>query len=160
KDLGPLLDLIVDVVPPPAGDAQAPLAMHVTTLDHDDYLGYVAIGRVESGRVKQGQKALCVHRNGAREEFRIQKILGFQALKRFELGGAAAGDICAVTGMPDLTVGEPITEMERPVVLPLLDIEEPTVKMYFISNNGPFAGTEGKYVPSRNLRDRLYKEIK
>ena len=160
RDLSPLMDLIVEKVPPPSVDVNAPLAMHVTTLDHDDYLGYVAIGRVESGRLKQGQKALCIHRNGQREEFRIAKILGFQSLKRFELAEAAAGDICAVTGMQDLTVGETITEVERPVVLPLLEIEEPTVKIYFMANNGPFAGTEGKYVTSRNLHDRLYKETK
>src|SRR4051812_1704244 len=160
RDLGPLLDLIVEKVPPPSGDLLAPLAMHVTTLDHDDYLGYVAIGRVESGRVKQGQKVMCVHRSGAREEFRVAKILGFQSLKRFELAEAAAGDICAVTGMQDLTVGETITEIERPIVLPLLEIEEPTVKMYFMANNGPFAGTEGKYVTTRNVHDRLFKETK
>ena len=160
KDLAPLLDLIVEKVPPPNVQVDAPLAMHVTTLDHDDYLGYVAIGRIEAGKIKTGQRAMCVHRNGKREEFRIAKILGFQALKRFELAEAAAGDICAVTGMEDLTVGETITEIERPVVLPLLEIEEPTVKMYFMSNNGPFAGSEGKFVTSRNLRDRLFKETK
>jgi GTP-binding protein len=160
KDLGPLLDLIVEVVPPPAAEVEAPLAMHVTTLDYDDYLGYVAIGRIESGRIKPGERVLCVHRNGAREEFRVAKLLGYQSLKRFELAEATAGDICAVTGMQDLTVGETITEIARPVILPLLEIEEPTVKMQFMSNNGPFAGKEGKYVTSRNLRDRLLKEVK
>jgi GTP-binding protein len=160
KDLGPLLDLIVDVVPPPAADVESPLAMHVTTLDYDDYLGYVAIGRIESGRIKPGERVLCVHRNGAREEFRVAKLLGYQSLKRFELAEATAGDICAVTGMQDLTVGETITEIARPTILPLLEIEEPTVKMQFMSNNGPFAGKEGKYVTSRNLRDRLLKEVK
>jgi GTP-binding protein len=160
KDLGPLLDLIVEVVPPPAAEVEAPLAMHVTTLDYDDYLGYVAIGRIESGRIKPGERVLCVHRNGAREEFRVAKLLGYQSLKRFELAEATAGDICAVTGMQDLTVGETITEIARPIILPLLEIEEPTVKMQFMSNNGPFAGKEGKYVTSRNLRDRLLKEVK
>ncbi len=159
-DLAPLLDLIVEQVPPPAADVEAPLAMHVTTLDYDDYLGYVAIGRIQSGRIKPGDRVLCVHRDGAKEEFRVAKLLGYQSLKRFELGEAAAGDICAVTGMQDLTVGETITEIARPVVLPLLEIEEPTVKMQFMSNNGPFAGQEGKYVTSRNLRDRLFKEVK
>jgi len=159
-DLSPLLDLIIEKAPPPSVDMTGPLAMHVTTLDHDDFLGYVAIGRVESGKIKTGQKALCVHRDGRREEFRVAKILGFQSLKRFELAEANAGDICAVTGMSDLTVGETITEIERPVVLPLLEIEEPTVKMFFMSNNGPFAGQEGKFVTSRNLHDRLYKETK
>ena len=160
KDLSPLLDLVLEKVPPPAADITAPLAMCVTTLDYDDYLGYVAIGRIESGRVKQGDRALCVHRDGSREEFRVAKILGYQSLKRFELAEAAAGDICAITGMQDLTVGETITEPLRPIVLPLLDIEEPTVQMQFMSNNGPFAGTEGKFVTSRNLRDRLFKEMK
>ena len=160
KDLGPLLDIIVQKVPPPVADVDAPLAMHVTTLDYDDYLGYVAIGRIESGRIKMGERVMCVHRDGKREEFRVQKLLGYQSLKRFELAEAAAGDICAVTGMQDLTVGETITEIARPVVLPLLEIEEPTVKMQFMSNNGPFAGKEGKFVTSRNLRDRLFKETK
>jgi GTP-binding protein len=123
KDLGPLLDMIVEKVKPPGGDVDAPLAMHVTTLDYDDYLGYVAIGRIDSGRVKTGDRVLCVHRDGKREEFRVQKLLGYQSLKRFELAEAAAGDICAVTGMQDLTVGETITEIARPVVLPLLEIE-------------------------------------
>ena len=160
KDLGPLLDMIVEKVKPPAGDVDAPLAMHVTTLDYDDYLGYVAIGRIDSGRIKQADRVMVVHRDGKREEFRVQKLLGYQSLKRFELAEAAAGDICAVTGMQDLTVGETITEIARPVVLPLLEIEEPTVKMQFMSNNGPFAGKEGKFVTSRNLRDRLFKELK
>src|SRR6187455_829539 len=160
KDLAPLLDLIVETVPPPNADVEAPLAMHVTTLDYDDYLGYVAIGRIESGRIKTGERLLLAHRNGSREEFRVAKLLGYQSLKRFELAEAAAGDICAVTGMADLTVGETITDIARPIILPLLEIEEPTVKMQFMSNNGPFAGKEGKYVTSRNLRDRLFKEIK
>jgi len=160
RNLSPLLDLVVEKVPPPAADIDAPLAMHVATLDYDDYLGYVAIGRILSGSIRQGDRALCVHRDGKREEFRVQKLLGYQSLKRFELAEAAAGDICAVTGMQDLTVGETITEIARPIVLPLLEIEEPTVKMQFMVNNGPFAGTEGKYVTSRNLRERLSKEIK
>jgi GTP-binding protein len=158
--LGPLLDLIVEKAPPPKAVVDAPFAMHVATLDYDDYLGYVGIGRVLSGKVKTGDRALAIHRDGKREEFRVAKILGYQALKRFELAEAAAGDICAITGMQDLTVGETITEVARPVVLPLLEIEEPTVKMQFIANNGPFAGTEGKYVTSRNLRERLQKELK
>jgi len=160
KDLGPLLDLILDHVPAPVADVEAPLAMHVTTLDYDDYLGYVGIGRVQSGRIKTGDRVLCVHRDSRREPFRVAKILGYQALKRFELGEAAAGDICALTGMQDLTVGETITGTEAPIVLPLLEIEEPTVKMQFMANNGPFAGREGKFVTSRNLRDRLFKELK
>jgi GTP-binding protein len=134
--------------------------MHVTTLDlrRLPRLRGHRPGRVgphEAGRARPVRSP-----RRQREEFRVAKILGFQSLKRFELAEAAAGDICAITGMQDLTVGETITEIERPVVLPLLEIEEPTVKMYFMANNGPFAGTEGKYVTSRNLRDRLFKETK
>jgi GTP-binding protein len=160
KDLSPLLDLIVQKAPPPKVNVNAPLAMHVTTLDYDDYLGYVGIGRIQSGKIRQGERALLVHRDGKREDFRVAKILGYQALKRFELAEASAGDICAITGMEDLTVGETITDPTNPTVLPLLEIEEPTVKMQFMVNNGPFAGQEGKYVTSRNLRERLQKEVK
>jgi GTP-binding protein len=160
KDLSPLLDLVVAKCPPPRVNVDAPLAMHVTTLDYDDYLGYVGIGRIQSGKIRQGERALLVHRDGKREDFRVAKILGYQALKRFELAEASAGDICAITGMEDLTVGETITDPQQPTVLPLLEIEEPTVKMQFMVNNGPFAGLEGKYVTSRNLRERLQKEVK
>src|SRR4051812_27040893 len=160
KDLSPLLDLVVAKCPPPKVNIDAPLAMHVTTLDYDDYLGYVGIGRIQSGKIRQGERSLLVHRDGKREEFRVAKILGYQALKRFELAEASAGDICAITGMEDLTVGETITDPTQPTVLPLLEIEEPTVKMQFMVNNGPFAGLEGKYVTSRNLRERLQKEVK
>src|SRR4051794_11926150 len=142
KDLSPLLDLVVASVPPPAADVDAPLAMHVATLDYDDYLGYVGIGRILSGRIKTGERAMLVHRDGKREDFRVAKILGYQALKRFELAEASAGDICAITGMEDLTVGETITDPQQPTVLPLLEIEEPTVRMQFMVNNGPFAGQE------------------
>ena len=160
KDLSPLLDLVVAKCPPPKVNLEAPLALHVTTLDYDDYLGYVGIGRIQSGKIRQGERALLVHRDGKREDFRVAKILGYQALKRFELAEASAGDICAITGMEDLTVGETITDPSSPIVLPLLEIEEPTVKMQFMVNNGPFAGQEGKYVTSRNLRERLEKEVK
>jgi GTP-binding protein len=160
KDLSPLLDLVVQKAPPPRVDVGAPLTMHVTTLDYDDYLGYVGIGRISAGKIRTGERAMLVHRDGKREEFRVAKILGYQALKRFELAEASAGDICAITGMEDLTVGETITDPTNPRVLPLLEIEEPTVKMQFMVNNGPFAGQDGKYVTSRNLRERLMKEIK
>ena len=160
KDLGPLLDLIVEKVPPAAGDPDAPLLMHVATLDYDDYLGYVAIGRMRAGRSKVGDRVLLAHRDGKKEEFRVQKVLGFQGLKRFELAEATAGDIVAFTGMQDLNVGETITSIANPTILPLLKVDEPTITMHFSVNDGPFAGSEGKYVTSRNLRERLYREIK
>jgi GTP-binding protein len=160
KDLSPLLDLIVEKVPAAAGDPDAPLCMQVATLDYDDYLGYMAIGRMRAGRAKVGDRVLLAHRDGSREEFRVQKVLGFQGLKRFELAEALAGDIVAFTGMSELNVGETITSIAAPTILPLLKIDAPTISMNFRVNDGPFAGREGKYVTSRNLRERLFREIK
>ncbi len=160
RDLTPLLDLIVEKVPPAAGDPDAPLCLQVATLDYDDYLGYMAIGRMRAGRAKVGDRVLLAHRDGSREEFRVQKVLGFQGLKRFELAEALAGDIVAFTGMAELNVGETITSIAEPTILPLLKVDAPTISMNFRVNDGPFAGREGKYVTSRNLRERLFREIK
>ncbi|MFN0246231.1 MAG: translational GTPase TypA [Kofleriaceae bacterium] len=160
KDLGPILDLIVEKVPPASGDPEAPLLMQVATLDYDDYLGYMAIGRMRAGRSKVGDRVLLAHRDGSKEEFRVQKVLGFQGLKRFELAEAVAGDIVAFTGMANLNVGETITSIQNPTILPLLKIDAPTITMNFRVNDGPFAGKEGKYVTSRNLAERLERELK
>jgi GTP-binding protein len=160
KDLAPLLDLIVEKVPAAVGDPDAPLCMQVATLDYDDYLGYMAIGRMRTGRCEVGNRVLLAHRDGSREEFRVQKVLGFQGLKRFELAEATAGDIVAITGMENLNVGETVTSIAEPTILPLLKIDAPTITMNFRVNDGPFAGKEGKYVTSRNLRERLEREIK
>ncbi len=159
-DLAPLLDLIVEAVPPAQGDPAAPLVMQVATLDYDDFLGYMAIGRVATGTTKVGDRVLLAHRDGSREEFRVQKVLGFQGLKRFELAEARAGDIVAITGMSELNVGETITSIQKPTVLPLLTVDAPTISMFFKANDGPFAGKDGKFVTSRNLRDRLQREVK
>jgi len=159
-DLAPLLDLIVEKVPPPVADAESPLCMQVATLDYDDFLGYLAIGRMKAGKCKVGDRVLLAHRDGSREEFRIQKVLGFQGLKRFELAEAKAGDIVALTGMNELNVGETITSIAQPTILPLLTVDDPTITMTFRVNDGPFAGKEGKYVTSRNLRERLMREVK
>ena len=160
KDLGPILDLIIEKVPPAGGDMDAPLLMQVATLDYDDYLGYMAIGRMRAGRSKVGDRVLLAHRDGSKEEFRVQKVLGFQGLKRFELAEAVAGDIVAFTGMANLNVGETITSIQNPTILPLLKIDAPTITMNFRVNDGPFAGKEGKYVTSRNLAERLHRELK
>ena len=158
-DLTPLLDLILDKVPPPEADPDAPLCMQVATLDYDDFLGYVAIGRMLSGKIAMGDRVLRIGRDG-KEEFRVAKLLAYQALKRFEVGESQAGDIVAVTGMSELNVGETLTSISDPRPLPLMSVDEPTITMQFIANNGPFAGTEGKFVTTRNLRERLWKELK
>jgi len=160
KDLGPLLDLILEKVPPPEADLDAALCMQVATLDYDDFLGYVAIGRMKAGKAKVGDRVLLAHRDGSKEEFRVQKVLGFQGLKRFELAEARAGDVVAFTGMNELNVGETITSITEPNILPLLTVDAPTITMTFRVNDGPFAGKEGKFVTSRNLRERLLREVK
>lgn len=160
KDLTPLLETILERVPGPSVDPEHPLTMQVSTLDYDDFLGYVAIGRVTAGEMKMGDRALLMHKDGSREEFRISKLLNFQGLRRFEIPFAAAGDIVAVTGMNELNVGETITAIHHPVAMPMLTIDEPTISMHFMVNNGPFAGADGKYVTSRNIRERLLKETK
>jgi GTP-binding protein len=158
--LDPLFKLILEHVPPPPGDVDSPLCLQVTTLDYDDFLGYVGIGRIETGRVKMNDRVLLGRISGATEEFRVMKLLAFQGLSRIEQPEAKAGDIIAVTGMSALTVGDTITSIESPRILPKLQIDEPTVNMTFMVNNGPLAGTEGKYVTSRNLRERLEKELR
>ena len=160
NNLAPLLELIVQAVPPAQGDTTAPLCMQVATLDYDEFLGYMAIGRVASGVCKVGDRVLLAHPEGRREPFRIQKLIGFQGLKRFELNRAAAGDIAAITGMNELHVGETITAVEQPTILPALTVDAPTLTMNFRVNDGPFAGREGKFVTSRNITDRLMREIK
>jgi GTP-binding protein len=159
-DLSPILDLIVDWVPPPRADVDAPFCMQVATLQYDDYLGYMAIGRVLGGTTKVGDRVLRAHRDGKRSEFRVQKVLGFQGLKRFELAEGKAGDIIAITGMSELNVGETITSITDPQILPVLTVDAPTMSMFFRANDGPLAGREGKYVTSRNVYERLQREIK
>ena len=159
-DLSALLDIIVEHVPPPKGDPAAALCMQVATLQYDDYLGYLAIGRMSGGRCRKNDMVLQVHPDGRKEQFRVQKILGFQGLKKFELSEARAGDIAAISGMEDLTVGATLTSPASPVVLPPLSVDEPTITMDFMVNDGPFAGKEGKYVTSRVIRDRLHRETR
>jgi GTP-binding protein len=159
-DLSPILDLILEKVPEPPGDMDAGFCMQVATLAYDDYLGYLAIGRVETGQCKVGDRLMVAKRGGGKEEFRVQKVLGFQGLKRFELAVAGAGDIVAVTGMSELSVGETVTAIDRPRILPPMTIDEPTISMEFMVNDSPFSGTEGKYVTSRNIRERLEREVK
>jgi GTP-binding protein len=115
---------------------------------------------MRQGRAKVGDRVLLAHRDGKKEEFRVQKVLGFQGLKRFELAEAIAGNIVAFTGMAELNVGETITSIAQPTILPLLKIDAPTITMNFRVNDGPFAGKEGKYVTSRNLAERLHRELK
>ena len=160
QGLAPLLDLIVEWAPPAAGDVTSPFCMRVATLTYDDYLGYLGIGRVDTGSCAVGDRLLLAQRDGGRYEFRVQRVLGFQGLKRFELAVARAGDIVALCGMDELNVGETITSIAQPRILPPVTVDAPTMSMDFRVNDGPFSGKEGKWVTSRNLRERLYREVK
>jgi GTP-binding protein len=160
RDLAPLLDLLLERVAPAGGDEEAPFCMQVATLDYDDFLGYLAIGRVRAGRCRVGDRVVLVRDSGERVGFRVQKLLGFQGLRRFELAEARAGDVVAVTGMGELEVGDTLCDAEQPVVLPRLKVDAPTMSTNFCANDGPFAGREGKWVTSRKLRERLLREIR
>ncbi|MDP8224613.1 MAG: translational GTPase TypA [Candidatus Lernaella stagnicola] len=160
KDLTPLFRAICDKVSPPDVDRSATPAFQVSTFSHDEYLGNMAIGRVESGTFHAGERALLVHRDDTTEEFRINNVLGFRGLHRFEMPLASAGDIVALTGMSELNVGETVTSIENPIRLPLLKVDAPTVSMAFMTNTSPNAGREGKFITSAKIAERLALEKK
>jgi GTP-binding protein len=159
-DLTPLFRVIRDHVPAPQVDPNASPALQVTTFGHDEYLGSMAIGRVESGVFRPGERALLVRQDGRRDVFRINNVLAFRGLHRFDIDQATAGDIVAMTGMDDLNVGETITSVENPRVLPLLEVDAPTVSMAFMTNTSPTVGKDGRFVTSAKLKERLEREKK
>jgi len=158
-DLRPLFDAIVEHVPPPRGNADAPLQLLVANLDSSDYLGRIAIGRIFNGRVKIGDPVAVVKLSTAVQETKVTKLYAFEGLKRVDIQDAAAGDIVCLAGIEDITIGETITDMEHQVAIPPVAIDEPTVSMIFGVNTSPMAGRDGQYVTSRQLRDRLDREL-
>ncbi|MFP4007588.1 MAG: translational GTPase TypA [Spirulinaceae cyanobacterium] len=159
KDMQPLFEAILHHVPPPAGDPEKPLQLQVTTLDYSDYLGRIVIGRIHNGIIKAGQQAALYKEDGSIVKTKISKLLGFNGLNRVEIEEASAGNIVAVAGFADANIGETITCPDEPQALPLINVDEPTLQMTFSINDSPFAGQEGKFVTSRQLRDRLYREL-
>ncbi|HEY3380740.1 MAG TPA: translational GTPase TypA [Vicinamibacterales bacterium] len=158
-DLRPLFDAIVKHVPPPRGDADAPLQLLVANLDSSDYLGRIAIGRVFNGRVRIGDQVAVCKLDARVQETRVTKLYAFDGLKRVDITEAAAGDIVCLAGIDDITIGETIADAEHRVAIPPIAVDEPTVSMVFGVNTSPMAGRDGQYVTSRNLRDRLMKEL-
>jgi GTP-binding protein len=158
-DLRPLFDAIVDHVPPPRGDADAPLQILVANLDSSDYLGRIAIGRIFNGRIRVGDPVAVCKLDAAVQERRVTRLLAFDGLKRVEVDEASAGDIVCVAGLDDITIGETIADPEHRIAIPTVAIDEPTVSMVFGVNTSPMAGRDGQYVTSRNLRDRLEREL-
>ena len=155
--LEPLMDLLIKEIPAPQGDVEGPLQMMVTTLDSDEYVGRVAIGRIMRGKIKEGQNVVVISGDGETKE-RIGKVYVYQGLKRMEVTEAELGEIVAITGLPSASIGHTVADAENPEALPSINIDEPTLSMTFGVNTSPFAGREGQFVTSRHLRDRLYKE--
>ncbi len=159
KDLQPLFDTIVNTVPAPRVDIDAPLQLLVTALDYDDYKGKYAIGRIIRGRVTPNTTVARINREGQISRQKISLVLSYKGLQRVEVPEALAGDIVALTGIADANIGETIADFEHPEALPLMEISEPTLKMTFGVNTSPLSGRDGKYSTSRQLRARLYREL-
>lgn len=159
-DMTDLFESILKEVPPPTGDINGPLQILFSNIDYDEYIGRVGIGRVERGTVKVGENIILCHKDESiPRSSKVTKLYQFEGLKRVEVQSAALGDIVAVSGISDLTIGETACSPDCVEPVEFVNIDEPTVSMLFMVNNSPFAGQEGKYVTSRNLRDRLFKEV-
>ncbi len=158
-DLRPVFEAIISHVPAPEPASDKPLQMLVTTLDYSDYLGRIAIGRVFAGTLRSGQQIALLKADGPRENAKIGRVLRFEGLGRQEVDTIEAGDLCAVPGIPNVDIGDTIADPDNAVALPTVTIDEPTISMLFRINDSPFAGKEGKFVTSRQIRDRLLKEL-
>ena len=159
ENLKPLFDIIVKEIDPPKGDVNGPLQILFSNIDYDDYLGRIGVGRVERGEVALGQTVTLCHRDGKNQNVKISKLFVYEGLKRAEVEKASAGEIISVAGINDINIGETACATDCIDPLPFVKIDEPTLAMNFMVNNSPFAGKEGKFVTSRNLRDRLFKEV-
>jgi len=159
ENLRPLFESIVEYVPPPKGDPAAPLQMLVANLDSSDYLGRIAIGRIFNGTVKLNDPVSVLKLDGSEQQTKVTKLFAFDGLKRIEIQQAAAGDIVCLAGIDDITIGETIADTEHRLRIPPTAIDEPTVSMIFGVNTSPMSGRDGQYVTSRNLRDRLAREL-
>ena len=158
-NLIPLFNSILRNVPPPVGDPEKPLQLQVTTLDYSEYLGRIVIGRINNGTIKIGQQYALVKEDGKIIKNKISKLMGFEGLNRIDIESCSAGNLVAVAGFADANIGETITCADDPQALPMIKVDEPTLQMTFMVNDSPFAGKEGKFVTSRQVRDRLMREL-
>ena len=159
KDLQPLFNLILKTIPPPKGDKDGVLQILVTNIDYNDYVGRIAIGRVFSGTINTGEQVAVIDVKGNAIKTKITSMYTFQGLERIDAKEASAGDIVAIAGIEGINIGDTITDAEKPAPLPRIIVDEPTISMVFAVNTSPFSGREGKLVTSRNLRERLEKEL-
>jgi GTP-binding protein len=158
-DLRPLFETVVAEVPAAGADPSAPLQLQVATLDYSEYLGRIAVGRVHAGAIHRGMRAVCCRRDGSLTPFRVTKLMGFLGLKRVDRDRAVAGEIVALAGIDGVNVGETICDAETPAPLPLIPIDAPTISMLIGVNSSPFAGRDGRFVTSRQVRERLEREL-
>ena len=159
SDMKPIFDTIIKEVPEPNITKEGPMQLLVSSIDYDNYVGRIAIGRLERGVIKANQPVAVCRKEGNVQQLKISKIYTYAGLKKMEIEQAEAGDIIAVVGIPDINIGETIADPQNPEAIPFVDIDEPTLRMTFSVNNGPFAGKEGQFITSRHLRDRLFKEL-
>lgn len=159
ENMQPVFDTIINHVPAPGGDEDAPLQLLISTIDYDDYVGRIGVGRIERGVANRNRAVTVCALGGVPREAKLSRLYRFEGLKRVEAESVGAGDIVAVAGIPGISIGETVCDLACVEPLPFVHIDEPTVSMDFIVNTSPFAGREGKYVTSRNLRDRLFKEV-
>lgn len=159
SDISYLFDAIIKYIPPPTGDPDKPLQMLITTIRGDNYKGRIATGRISNGRIKKDQTVAHINRDGKIQNCKITALIGFVGLDKVEIEEASAGDIVAVAGITDINIGETIADKDNPVALPLLDVEQPTVKITLAVNTSPFAGKEGQFTTSRQIQERLNKEL-
>ena len=157
-DMTALFDVLIKEIPAPQGDIDGPLQFMVTTLDYDDFVGKIAVGRIVRGRMKTNQQVVLMNGESTRKG-KIGRVYTYNGLNRVETDEAGMGDIIAFVGIDDINIGETVADAENPEALPTISIDEPTLSMMFSVNNSPFAGHEGDYVTSRHLRDRLFKEV-
>jgi GTP-binding protein len=160
SNLEPLLNLIIDKIPSPQADVEKLFQMLVSSIDYNDYLGRIGIGKIYNGKLNLSDNVLLIRKDGKQEQARITKIYAYEGVKKVEIQEAIAGDIVAVAGMEDIDIGETLTSPELPEALPFVDIDEPTISMNFMVNTSPFAGQEGKFVTTRNIYERLVRELK
>ena len=159
KDMKPLFETILEHVSDPEGDENEPLQMLITNIEYDEYLGKLGTGRIYNGSLKKNQEVTLIKRDGGLVNYKVTRIFGYEGLKKTEMETAVCGDIITIAGLDKIDIGETVAERENPKALPVIDIDEPTLAMTFSVNNSPFAGKDGKYVTSRNLVERLEKEL-
>ena len=159
ENIIPIFEEIVQHIPSPIGDPKKPLQMLITSISGDDFKGRIAVGRIHNGTIKANQEVMYINRKDEQRKYKLVSLMTFSGLNKIDADEVLAGDIVALAGIPDITIGETITDTQNPMALPIINIEQPTVKMTFMVNNSPFAGKEGRFSTSRQIRERLHKEL-